>query len=113
MTTELPEGVDPRLDNRVGDQRPKVEKFPAKPQHIDGPDVLHQREHTEKTLKDARKAAKKGDQKGMFSPGPHGLSSEDVRETDKVQFGTEGFTEAEEKKDAPGGASADGDKTTS
>ncbi|MEV5445253.1 hypothetical protein AB0N23_22335, partial [Streptomyces sp. NPDC052644] len=32
-------GIDPRLDNRTGDQRPPLEEFPAKPQQVDGPEL--------------------------------------------------------------------------
>lgn len=84
----LPENVDARLDNRTGTQRPKVESFPAKPQQVDGPDLMHQAEHTKRTLK--KEAADKTNRKGMFSPGPHGLSDDTLREDDEVTFGTEG-----------------------
>lgn len=75
--------VDARLDNRTGSDRPPVEKFPAKPQQVPGPDVLHQVEHTRRTLdQDALgNDVSKVERKGMFSPGPHGLSDESVRES--------------------------------
>lgn len=71
--------VDARLDNRVGADRPKLEVFPAKPQQVDGPDVTTQVEHTRRTLnQDALGNDVKdgGARKGMFSPGPHGLSGD-------------------------------------
>lgn len=95
--------VDARLDNRTGADRPKLETFPAKPQQIDGPDVMHQVEHTRKVLDDRAKGNEEDDveRKGMFSPGPHGLSDESLREGDEVTFGTEGLTEAEAAKGSP------------
>jgi hypothetical protein len=90
--------VDARLDNRTGADRPPLESFPAKPQQIDGPDVMHQVEHTRRTLKQREQEA--GDRKGMFSPGPHGLSDERLREGETT-FGTEGLTEAEAAKGSP------------
>lgn len=81
--------VDPRLDNRTGDQRPPLEEFPAKPQQIDGPDLLHQKEATAAALE--AKDEDDVERKGMFSPGPHGLSDESVRENDEPEFGTEGL----------------------
>lgn len=83
--------VDARLDNRTGADRPPLETFPAKPQHIDGPDVMHQAAHTAAALKERASAAE--DRKGMFSPGPHGLSDESVRESDAAD--AEGQTNAE------------------
>jgi hypothetical protein len=80
--------VDARLDNRTGADRPKVETYPAKPQQVDGPDVMHQVEHTRRTLADRQKAV--GKRKGMFSPGPHGISDEKLREAQAPVFGTEG-----------------------
>ncbi|CAM5617459.1 hypothetical protein SALBM135S_05888 [Streptomyces alboniger] len=59
-------GIDPRLDNRTGHQRPKLEEFPAKPQQIDGPELGQEKRVTGK-----RRAA--GPRKGAKSPGPHGL----------------------------------------
>jgi hypothetical protein len=98
------DNVDARLDNRTGAKRPPLETFPAKPQQVDGPDVQHQVEHTRATLELdplGRKPGKDGERKGMFSPGPHGLSGEDLREDDQVRFGTEGLTEAEAAKGSP------------
>jgi hypothetical protein len=94
--------VDARLDNRTGDDRPPLETFPAKPQQVDGPDVMHQVEHTRKVLADQAKGDQKDgvERKGMFSPGPHGLSDESLREGETT-FGTEGLTESEAAKGSP------------
>jgi hypothetical protein len=73
--------VDARLDNRSGVERPPLEEFPAKPQQIDGPDVMGQIAHTRETLQSREDPT---DRKGMFSPGPHGLSDERVRVSDTV-----------------------------
>jgi hypothetical protein len=62
--------IDPRLDNRTGDQRPKLEDFPAKPQQIDGPEIGEEKEHAAKARETA---AEEGPHKGAKSPGPHGL----------------------------------------
>lgn len=83
--TELPgdnglakgEVVDARLDNRSGTSRPPVEKFPAVPQQIDGPDLMHQAEFTRAYLDSQKDQV--GNRKGMFSPGPHGLSPVEER----------------------------------
>lgn len=64
--------IDPRLDNRVGNQRPPLETFPAKPQQIDGPDVANSpnaREAAQMMQDEADNISRKG----MASPGPHGL----------------------------------------
>ncbi len=95
--------VDARLDNRTGADRPQIEEWPAKPQQVDGPDVIHQVEFTRQVLAD-RQAADAGNAKGMFSPGPHGLGDETLREggapgETETLYGTEGLT-AEEM---PGG----------
>lgn len=63
--------VDARLDNRFGAQRPPLEEFPAKPQQVDGPDIAGQIEHTARALQSAED---KTPRKGMYSPGPYGLS---------------------------------------
>lgn len=94
------EGVDARLDNRTGAERPKLESWPAKPQQIDGPDVAHQAEHTRATLADREEAV--GERKGMHSPGPHGLSEEALRESGKPLYGPEGLSESEVAKGAKG-----------
>jgi hypothetical protein len=62
--------IDPRLDNRTGDQRPKLEDFPAKPQQIDGPEVGEERV---RPAKRRRAVQDRGPAKGAKSPGPHGL----------------------------------------
>jgi hypothetical protein len=41
------EGVDPRLDNRQGWDRPVAETDPAVPQQVDGPDLVHQQAHAD------------------------------------------------------------------
>lgn len=64
--------IDPRLDNRVGRQRPPLETFPAKPQQIDGPDVANQPTAREAAAM-ATEVADNVTRKGMGSPGPHGL----------------------------------------
>ncbi|NYV72982.1 hypothetical protein [Streptomyces sp. UH6] len=61
-------GIDPRLDNRTGDQRPKLETFPAKPQQVDGPELGE-----EKTFARRARRSSAGKRKGAKSPGPHGL----------------------------------------
>lgn len=98
VTVPGADNVDARLDNRRGADRPPLEEWPAKPQQIDGPDVMTQAEHTRRTLQDRDDAA--GDRKGMFSPGPHGLSDETLREggpagETQTLYGTESLTEAE------------------
>jgi len=75
--TGVPEGVDPRLDNRAGDDRPPVESDPAVPQQVDGPDLMHQEEHAAAVEK-IRKATTR-EEKGMFSPGDHSLGTEEER----------------------------------
>ena len=82
------DGVDARLDNRTGADRPPLEEWPAKPQQIDGPDVAGQLEHTRRVLSE-RESADAGNRKGQFSPGPHGLSDTGLRETGSPVYGTE------------------------
>ncbi|MEU0667184.1 hypothetical protein ABZ508_02595 [Streptomyces lavendulocolor] len=65
--------IDPRLDNRTGDQRPKLEDFPAKPQQIDGPEIGEEREHARRVARRADQGEVGGPRKGAKSPGPHGL----------------------------------------
>lgn len=106
------DNVDARLDNRTGSQRPKLEEWPAKPQQVDGPDVMTQNEFTRAFLSDGKNTDAEG-RKGMFSPGPHGLSEESVREGGDVGeeltlYGTEGFTEEELKASQDNGPKADG-----
>lgn len=89
--TEVPghPGIDARLDNRTGAQRPPLEQWPAKPQQIDGPDVAHQDEHTRATFGKAQENL--GPRKGAFSIGSHGLGNdEDLREGRAVQGPDEG-----------------------
>ncbi len=77
--TEVPgaPGVDGRLDNRRGDQRPQ-HTDQVKPQQIDGPDITEQYEWTRKVLAEKKATTEKADGPvvGMFSPGPHGRSDE-------------------------------------
>ncbi|MCX4622787.1 hypothetical protein ACF09G_13140 [Streptomyces albogriseolus] len=63
-------GIDPRLDNRTGDQRPKLEEFPAKPQQIDGPELGQERAVAARAEREREDV---GRRKGAKSPGPHGL----------------------------------------
>jgi hypothetical protein len=84
-------GVDARLDNRTGANRPRLEEWPAKPQQIDGPDLAGQSEHTAATLRQLEQDDVT--RKGMYSPGPHGLSDEELRESGTA-FGPEGLAEA-------------------
>lgn len=68
---------DPRLDNRRGADRPKLEKFPAKPQQVDGGDISDMPSNSaevDKAAAELNKAAEKaGHVKGAQSPGPVGL----------------------------------------
>jgi len=68
-------GVNPRLDNRTGDQRPVLATAP-KPQQIDGPEVGHFAAHHERFGKDAEAALAAGRPEGEVvggkSEGPHG-----------------------------------------
>lgn len=73
----LPEGVDPRLDNRSANDRPPIESDPAVPQQVDGPDLMHQEEHAAAVEKIRKATFKEG--KGMFSPGDHSLGSLEER----------------------------------
>lgn len=70
------EVIDPRLDNRTGDNRPPLETFPAKPQQIDGPSVTDTVPRPNK-VRETDPVVRKG----MSSPGPHGLG-----ETEAVSF---------------------------
>lgn len=78
VRASLPEGVDPRLDNRTGSDRPPLESDPAVPQQVDGPDLMHQAEHAEAVAKKAREVDEV-ERKGMFSAGDHSLGSQDQR----------------------------------
>jgi hypothetical protein len=64
--------IDPRLDNRVGNQRPPLETFPAKPQQIDGPDVANS-PNAREAVQMMKEEEDNATRKGMASPGPHGL----------------------------------------
>lgn len=90
-------GVDARLDNRRGNDRPVVGE--VKPQQIDGPDITEQVEWTRKALQDREANSAEG-RAGMFSAGPHGRSDESLREGGPVGekqtlYGTESLTEEE------------------
>lgn len=74
----VPEGVDPRLDNRAGVERPPLESAPVVPQQVDGPDLVHQEKHA-RAVEKLAKVAEEGPRKGMFSPGDHSVSDEDAR----------------------------------
>lgn len=63
------EGIDPRLDNRTGNDRP-MRSDEVLPQHIDGPEVGHEREHAEKFP--PKDNDPKGEPLGTKSEGPHG-----------------------------------------
>lgn len=68
---------DPRLDNRRGVDRPKLEDFPAKPQQVDGGDISSMPRNSAEVDKAAaelnKTAEKQGKVKGAQSPGPVGL----------------------------------------
>lgn len=79
-------GVNPRLDNRLGRQRPQGAAFAPKPQQFPGPEVGHFEEHNEAMGEQFREMfVDEADPRGMNSPGPHGRG-----ETDELaQLGTE------------------------
>lgn len=90
-------GVDARLDNRRGNDRPVIGE--VKPQQIDGPDITEQAEWTRNAIanRDANTAEGRA---GMFSAGPHGRSDDSLREggklgENKTLYGTESLTEEE------------------
>jgi len=58
-------GVDPRLDNRTGDQRPQEVAWPAKPQQVDSGD------------KPKEIGKPTGKALGSESKGPHGLGEKE------------------------------------
>jgi hypothetical protein len=69
--------VDPRLDNRTGDQRPPA-PGPLKPQQFDGPEVGHFAEHAEQVGDEfAELTGTVGDVRGMRSPGRLGRGDPD------------------------------------
>ena|SRR6478672_4656631 len=74
-------GVDVRLDNRVGDQRPVLNPV-LKPQQFDGPEVGHFGEHADELRDEFKEAISgpEGDKVGMRSLGPIGRG-EDVDES--------------------------------
>lgn len=100
--TQVPghEGVDARLDNRSGAARPPRVEWPAKPQQIDGPDVAGQAEFTRKFLQGREEPV--GAVQGQYSPGPHGLSPESLRESDEPLYGTESLSESDLASGAKG-----------
>lgn len=84
--TEVPDSglakgdvLDARLDNRSGLDRPRRETFPAVPQQVDGPDLMHQAEFTKAYLDTVESTVEDGSRKGLHSPGPHGLGEESER----------------------------------
>jgi hypothetical protein len=76
------ETIDPRLDNRTDRERPPLETFPAKPQQIDGPDLMEQPNATE-AAEMVKKDADNVTRKGMSSPGPHGLGDTEAPKFDE------------------------------
>lgn len=97
----VPDGVDPRLDNREGLDRPPVETDPAVPQQVDGPDLLHQQAHADAVEK-SRQESEVGDRKGMFSPGDHSLGDEEARKgNDAGQADKRLETDPESQSSAP------------
>lgn len=66
-------GVNARLDNRTGNQRPTLPPY-LKPQQIDGPEIGHFEEHAEKVraLAEERLATVQGEPLGMKAEGPYG-----------------------------------------
>lgn len=76
-------GVDVRLDNRVGDQRPVLNPV-LKPQQFDGPEVGHFGEHADEAGDEFAEAIGRaeGDTIGMRSLGPLGRG-EDGDEADQ------------------------------
>lgn len=90
-------GVDARLDNRRGNDRPVVGD--VKPQQIDGPDITEQVEWTKRAIAEREANTAEG-RAGMFSAGPHGRSDDSLREggalgEKKTLYGTESLTEEE------------------
>lgn len=71
--------VDPRLDNRLGRQRPQASAFAPKPQQFSGPVVGHLQEHEERHGERYRELFGAGDDeaRGMEAPGPHGRGYDD------------------------------------
>jgi hypothetical protein len=73
-------GVNPRLDNRTGGQRPSLAVWPAKPQQVPGPEVGHFAEHDQRLRSKHPKWFDKPtpEPAGMRSQGPHGLGEPDA-----------------------------------
>lgn len=71
-------GVDPRLDNRTGDQRPQV-AGPLKAQQFDGPEVGHFGEHADEHREEFAEATggPTPDPLGMRAVGRHGRGEDD------------------------------------
>lgn len=72
-------GVNPALDNRMGDQRPRTGALAPKPQQVPGPEVGHFGAHDDEVGDDFREqfgAAAQGDAVGMRAEGPHGRGEE-------------------------------------
>jgi hypothetical protein len=76
-------GVNPRLDNRLGDQRPPLEEYPAKPQQVPGPEVGHFAEHAEQQRELFSKFSGDDVERlgGVRQEGRHGLGERGVDET--------------------------------
>lgn len=81
-------GVDARLDNRVGDQRPRLSPH-LKPQQVPGPEVGHFGEHADDNGEAFLEATGLGDQRGEVlgsrSLGQLGRGEADRDETEPVQ----------------------------
>lgn len=71
-------GVDPRLDNRTGDQRPTANPVP-KAQQFDGPEVGHFGEHADGVRAEFEEAVSgpTGEPLGMRSLGQHGRGEDE------------------------------------
>lgn len=71
-------GVDPRLDNRTGDQRPTA-PGPLKPQQFAGPEVGHFGEHADDNRAEFEEATRHdvGEPVGMRSSGALGRGDDD------------------------------------
>lgn len=70
--------VNPRLDNRLGRQRPQAQGFAPKPQQFPGPTVGEFAEHEERYGEEYREMfVPANDPRGMHSPGPHGRGDDD------------------------------------
>ncbi len=72
-------GVNPRLDNRLGRQRPQAAGFAPKPQQFPGPEVGHFEEHKEAMGAEFDELFGRAtdDPRGMHAPGPHGRGDDD------------------------------------